>query len=81
MFTKGPEVSIDEPDLNYGLVRLGETVRKFITLNNMAQIITKWSIRDNLGPSSASTEDILVCGCFVIVILYILNSFPHADAF
>ncbi|XP_052246606.1 deleted in lung and esophageal cancer protein 1-like isoform X3 [Dreissena polymorpha] len=44
---KGPEVSIDQPDLNFGLVRLGQAVKKEITINNMSQIVTAWSIRDS----------------------------------
>ena len=29
-------MSIDEPDINFGLVRLGQTVSKEITVNNMS---------------------------------------------
>ena len=51
-------MSVDEPDINFGLVRLGQTVSKEITLNNMSQIITTWSIQDS--PEFASSEDDMV---------------------
>ena len=51
-------MSIDEPDINFGLVRLGQTVSKEITVNNMSQIITTWSIQDS--PEFASSEDDMV---------------------
>ncbi|PVD31091.1 hypothetical protein C0Q70_10369 [Pomacea canaliculata] len=43
---KGPEVTIDEPHLNFGLVRLGDTVAKELTLTNMVQLTTKWTLKD-----------------------------------
>ena len=43
---QGPEVVVDEPSLNFGLVRLGDTAEKELTLTNKAQIITKWSLQD-----------------------------------
>ena len=49
-------MSIDEPDINFGLVRLGQTVSKEITVNNM--IITTWSIQDS--QEFASSEDDIV---------------------
>ncbi|KAL4222937.1 Deleted in lung and esophageal cancer protein 1 [Mactra antiquata] len=52
---KGPEISIDEPDINFGLVRLGQTVQRKITLNNMSSIITPWSIKHS--PTSPRNED------------------------
>lgn len=52
---KGPELRIDDPDINYGLVRLGQSITKEITLTNMSQIITKWSIQDS--PVFSSSED------------------------
>ena len=51
-------MSIDEPDLNFGLVRLGQTVTKEITVNNMSQIITSWSIQDS--PAFPSSDDDMV---------------------
>ncbi|XP_069130810.1 deleted in lung and esophageal cancer protein 1-like isoform X4 [Argopecten irradians] len=44
---KGPELVIEEPDVSFGLVCLGNQARKEITLTNLAQIITKWSIHDS----------------------------------
>lgn len=46
MGTQGPEVTIDEPHLNFGLVRLGDTVAKELTLTNMVQLTTKWTLKD-----------------------------------
>nr|XP_022304299.1 deleted in lung and esophageal cancer protein 1-like isoform X2 [Crassostrea virginica] len=43
---KGPEISIEEPDVDFGLVRLGESSKREITLTNLAQVITTWSIQD-----------------------------------
>ncbi|XP_060064823.1 deleted in lung and esophageal cancer protein 1-like [Ylistrum balloti] len=44
---KGPELMIEEPDINFGLVCLGNQATKQITLTNLAQITTKWSIHDS----------------------------------
>ncbi|XP_021361346.1 deleted in lung and esophageal cancer protein 1-like isoform X1 [Mizuhopecten yessoensis] len=44
---KGPELMIEEPDVSFGLVCLGSQATKQITLTNLAQIITKWSIHDS----------------------------------
>ncbi|XP_033743778.1 deleted in lung and esophageal cancer protein 1-like isoform X2 [Pecten maximus] len=44
---KGPELLIEEPDVNFGLVCLGNQATKEITLTNLAQITTKWSIHDS----------------------------------
>ena len=49
-------MSIDEPDINFGLVRLGWTVSKEITVNNMSQIITTWQD----SPEFASSEGVMV---------------------
>ena len=51
-------MSIDEPDLNFGLVQLGRTVMRNITVNNMSQIITTWSIQDS--PAFPSSDDDMV---------------------
>ena len=67
--TKGPEVSVDEPDVNFGLVRLGQTVTKEVTVNNLSQIITPWSVRDkpallrtSIDGEEMEIEDMV--GCF-----------------
>lgn len=57
---KGPEVSVDEPNLNFGLVRLGETVKKEFTINNMAQIVTSWSVKDSPAAPIEDCEDIIM---------------------
>ncbi|KAK3108686.1 hypothetical protein FSP39_013370 [Pinctada imbricata] len=43
---KGPEVTIDAADINFGLVRLGNMVEREITINNLSQMPTKWSLHD-----------------------------------
>lgn len=43
---KGPEVLIDEPSLNFGLVRLGDTAVKEMTMRSLAQIVTRWTLQD-----------------------------------
>ncbi|KAL8567948.1 hypothetical protein ACOMHN_029123 [Nucella lapillus] len=53
---KGPDVTVDEPSLNFGLVRLGDTVEKELTLSSMAQIITKWTLQDR--PLLMETESL-----------------------
>ncbi|XP_071158552.1 deleted in lung and esophageal cancer protein 1-like isoform X2 [Mytilus edulis] len=52
---KGPELQIEEPDINFGLIRLGQSITKEITLVNKSQIITKWSIQDS--PVFSSSDD------------------------
>ncbi|CAG2230526.1 unnamed protein product [Mytilus edulis] len=52
---KGPELQIEEPDINFGLIRLGQSITKEITLMNKSQIITKWSIQDS--PVFSSSDD------------------------
>ena len=37
---------LEEPSLNFGLVRLGDTAEKELTLTSLAQIVTKWSLLD-----------------------------------
>ncbi|ESO99858.1 hypothetical protein LOTGIDRAFT_238688 [Lottia gigantea] len=53
---KGPEISVEEPDVNFGLIRLGETSVREITLNNLSQMPTKWKINDFIT-SPTSSED------------------------
>ncbi|WAQ94651.1 DLEC1-like protein [Mya arenaria] len=56
---KGPEIAVDEPDLNFGLVQLGTMVTKEITINNLSQIITPWTIQDSPAtpPHTEEGED------------------------
>ena len=63
-------MSIDEPDINFCLVRLGQTVSKEITVNNMSQIITTWSIKDS--PEFASSEDDMVKSFFCLEFVMLL---------
>ncbi|XP_056008414.1 deleted in lung and esophageal cancer protein 1-like isoform X2 [Ostrea edulis] len=43
---KGPEIAVEEPNVDFGLVRLGESATRKITLSNLSQIVTIWSIQD-----------------------------------
>ena len=68
-------MSIDEPDINFGLVRLGQTVSKEITVNNMSQIITTWSLQDS--PKFASSEDDMVGSSLSLLGGFLLSSWYH----
>ncbi|XP_076461366.1 deleted in lung and esophageal cancer protein 1-like isoform X2 [Babylonia areolata] len=61
---KGPEVTVDEPSLNFGLVRMGDCVEKELTLTSMAQIITKWSLQDKPLALDAESSDAMACSEF-----------------
>ncbi|KAK6165505.1 hypothetical protein SNE40_022422 [Patella caerulea] len=55
---KGPEINIEEPNVNFGLIRLGETSVREITLNNLSQLPTKWSISDFVtAPASENSME------------------------
>ncbi|KAK2147788.1 hypothetical protein LSH36_535g01010 [Paralvinella palmiformis] len=55
---KGPEVSIEEPEVNFGLVRLGDIVTRTVTVRNECRVPASWCIRE--APSHIETqEDIL----------------------
>ncbi|XP_071102579.1 deleted in lung and esophageal cancer protein 1-like [Haliotis cracherodii] len=47
---KGPEITVEEPDVNFGLVRLGQSVQRTVTLYNQSQLVTKWHIQDTPLP-------------------------------
>ncbi|XP_030846689.1 deleted in lung and esophageal cancer protein 1 isoform X1 [Strongylocentrotus purpuratus] len=44
---KGPEVSIETPSLDFGLVRLGQTVRKQFYLTNESQVSARWNLKES----------------------------------
>ncbi|XP_041478167.1 deleted in lung and esophageal cancer protein 1-like [Lytechinus variegatus] len=44
---KGPEVSIETPSLDFGLVRLGQTVKKQFYLTNESQFPAKWNLKES----------------------------------
>ena len=48
---------VEEPSLNFGLVRLGDTAQKELTLTSLSQIITKWSLKDLPGRTDSESED------------------------
>ncbi|XP_074658571.1 deleted in lung and esophageal cancer protein 1-like isoform X2 [Tubulanus polymorphus] len=52
---KGPEVVIDVPDLNFGLVRLGETVGQTFTIRNLSSLQAKWTLQES--PACAALLD------------------------
>ncbi len=47
MLFQGPEVIIDNPDLNFGLVRLGDSVEMCVIIRNQSQVSAKWSIKES----------------------------------
>ncbi|KAK7508441.1 hypothetical protein BaRGS_00000007 [Batillaria attramentaria] len=62
---KGPEITIDEPSLNFGLVRLGDTVEKEMTLTSMTQLITKFSLEDK--PLQPDSDDDMAASEFTFI--------------
>ncbi|RDD40948.1 Deleted in lung and esophageal cancer protein 1 [Trichoplax sp. H2] len=59
---QGPQLNIDIPDLNYGLVRLGESVEKEIPIYNTTDAISKWEIFECQGENqnnNVATNDLL----------------------
>ncbi|KAL5006767.1 hypothetical protein ScPMuIL_015573 [Solemya velum] len=52
---KGPEVKVEEPDVNFGLIRLGKTVEREITITNLSQVTTTWTIQDS--PDFSISDD------------------------
>jgi len=38
---------LEEPDVNFGLVSLGDSITREITITNLAQVITRWMIRES----------------------------------
>ena len=58
---QGPEITIHEPDVNFGLIRLGQTVSKEITLTNQSQVISVWTISNCPAPICNTEEDPTVC--------------------
>ena len=44
---QGPEVSIETPSLDFGLVRLGQTVRKQFYLTNESQVLARWNLKES----------------------------------
>ena len=50
---QGPELVIDNPDVNFGLVRLGDTVESSVVLRNTSQVSAQWSIRETNAESSS----------------------------
>lgn len=45
---QGPEVYIDEPDVNFGLVRFGNTTSTHLTLHNDSQMPATYEIKEKL---------------------------------
>ena len=53
---QGPDLIVDQPDVNFGLVRFGTVVKKCITLRNTCRVPAKWTI----GPCTKN-EGTVVC--------------------
>ena len=43
---QGPEVLIENPDMNLGLIQLGDIGKGTLTLRNMSQVTAQWNLRD-----------------------------------
>ncbi|XP_012940303.1 deleted in lung and esophageal cancer protein 1 [Aplysia californica] len=52
---KGPELRIEEPSINFGLVRVGKSEQKKMTIVNASQIVVKFNIVDS--PTGEECED------------------------
>ncbi|XP_041367117.1 deleted in lung and esophageal cancer protein 1-like [Gigantopelta aegis] len=62
---KGPELTIREPDINFGLVRLGQSVTKEMTLTNQSQVTTPWTVTNCPAPICNTDEDPMAPSEFV----------------
>jgi hypothetical protein len=69
---QGPEVVIDEPSLNFGLVRLGDVVEKHMTLRSLAQVITHWTLKDKPLMLDLESSDTIVSDKNIYIYIYIL---------
>ncbi|XP_072179053.1 deleted in lung and esophageal cancer protein 1-like [Diadema setosum] len=43
---KGPDVSIEAPSLDFGLVRFDQSVKKTFFITNESQVVAKWRLRE-----------------------------------
>lgn len=48
-FLKGPDLVIDQPDVNFGLVQLGSVAQSALTLRNFSRVPAKWQICEASG--------------------------------
>ena len=44
---KGPEVVVEQSHINFGLVRLGETVEATMTIRNTSRVPAKWTCMES----------------------------------
>ena len=58
-FFQGPEITIDNADVNFDLVSLGETRVEHIFIRNNCQIPAKWSIAE-CQEFSANVEEMVI---------------------
>lgn len=42
---KGPEGVIQEANVDFGLVKLGETARSYVTLENISNLQLNWKLK------------------------------------
>jgi hypothetical protein len=61
---KGPEITVDNADLNFGLVRLGNTVCMDLVIRNTSHIPAKWTIQES--PACAESDNAMVSFCIVM---------------
>ena len=58
LYFQGPELRIAEPSINFGLVRVGRSEQKTMTIVNTSQMVVKYSIVDT--PGEAESDDAMV---------------------
>lgn len=44
---KGPEVVIDQPDLNFGLMRVDDSAISEVVLRNTSQVTADWTVAES----------------------------------
>ena len=43
---KGPDLVIDQPDVNFGLVQMGCVAQSSLTLRNFSRVPARWQIHE-----------------------------------
>jgi hypothetical protein len=46
ILSQGPEITIECPDVNFGLVRFGENKKAVMPISNTSRVPTTWSISE-----------------------------------
>lgn len=53
---QGPEVEIDEPDIDFGLVRFGTTATARMTVHNDSQVPARYQLKEKLPANQADVS-------------------------